>query len=366
MAPHQLTPQDARRIAVRAQLLAAGRPTDLLETVRHLTLVQDDPTAAVVPSAELVLWSRLGSAYVLGDVRDAVADGSLVEMSMMLRPAEDMALFTAEMAAWPGVGVLKDWEVALEHWVEANDDCRRDILEKLYDEGPLPGSELPDVTLVPWRSSGWNDDRNVRMLLEVMVARGEVATAGREGRVRLWDLAERVYPDLPPVPLEDALRIRRERRLRALGIARAKTTQMPGEPGDVGDAGEEAVVEGVRGRWRVDPAYLDQAFVGRTALLSPLDRLIIDRKRMAEVFDFDYQLEMYKPAAQRRFGYWAMPVLVGDRLVGKLDATAERERGVLRVDALHEDQPWDASVREEVWAEVEALADFLDLVLEAP
>jgi uncharacterized protein YcaQ len=87
---------------------------------------------------------------------------------------------------------------------------------------------------------------------------------------------------------------------------------------------------------------------------------------MGELFAFDYQLEMYKAAAKRRWGYWAMPVLVGDRLVGKLDATAERERGVLRVDAVHEDEPWDASVRDDVWAEVEALADFLDLVLETP
>jgi len=366
VAPHQLTPQQARRVAVRAQLLAAERPTDLLDTVRHLTLVQDDPTAAVAPSAELVVWSRLGSAYALGGLRDAVADGSLVETSMMLRPAEDVALFTAEMAAWPGVGELDDWEVALEGWVEANDDCRRDILDKLHDEGPLPSTELPDMTLIPWRSSGWNDDRNVRMLLEVMVARGEVATAGREGRVRLWDLAARVYPDLPPVPLEDALRIRRERRLRALGIARGRAAVSPGEPNDVGDAGEEAVVEGVRGRWRVDPVYLGGGFEPRVALLSPLDRLHLDRRRMTELFGFDYQLEMYKPAATRRWGYWAMPVLVGDRLLGKLDATAERDRGVLRVDAIHEDEPWDAGVRDAVTAEVEALAGFLDLVVERP
>ena len=365
MPPHQLTPQDARRIAVRAQLLASARPTDLLETVRHLTLVQDDPTAAVAPSAELVLWSRLGSAYALGDVRDAVADGQLVEMSMMLRPAEDVALFTAEMAAWPGVGPLTDWEVALEHWVEANDDCRRDILDKLYDEGPLPSGELPDLTLVPWRSSGWNDDRNVRMLLEVMVARGEVATAGREGRVRLWDLAERVYPDLPPVPLDDALRIRRERRLRA-------PRHRPGE--DDADAGRAQPRRRRRrgGRRRGGPRDV----AGRPGVPGPGLRRAgppcsrrwtgwyIDRKRMGELFAFDYQLEMYKPAAKRRFGYWAMPVLVGDRLVGKLDATAERDRGVLRVDALHEDEPWDESVRDDVWAEVEALADFLDLVVE--
>ena len=204
-----------------------------------------------------------------------------------------------------------DWQQALEHWVEANDDCRRDILDKLYDEGPLPARELPDLTLVPWRSSGWNDDRNVRMLLELMVARGEVASAGREGRDRLWDLAERVYPDVPPVPLDEALRIRRERRLRALGIARARATVMPGEPNHVGEAGEPAVVEGVRGTWRVDPAATStRPFAGRAALLSPLDRLVFDRKRMAELFEFDYQLEMYKPAAKRRLGYWAMPMLV--------------------------------------------------------
>lgn len=77
---------------MHAQLLAAEPPTDLLGTVQHLTLVQDDPTAAVAPSAELVMWSRLGSAYAPGGLRDAVADGGLVEMSMLLRPGEDVAL----------------------------------------------------------------------------------------------------------------------------------------------------------------------------------------------------------------------------------------------------------------------------------
>jgi len=143
---------------------------------------------------------------------------------------------------------------------------------------------------------------------------------------------------------------------------------VPGEPTAVGGAGEAAVVEGVRGRWRVDPAYLQDldGFEGRVAVLSPIDRLVIDRKRMVELFAFDYQLEMFKPAAKRRWGYWAMPVLVGDRLLGKVDATAERDRGVLRVDAIHEDEPFDRRTRAAVRAEVEALAHWLDLEPELP
>jgi len=363
---HELTAEQARRIAVRAQLLTDDRPTDLLDLVRHLTYVQDDPTAAVAPSAHVVAWSRLGPAYRRAGLDEAVAAGALIDLQQLLRPAEDLALFRAEMAAWPGVGELKDWEHGLARWVEANDDCRRDILDKLYDEGPLTTRELPDVTLIPWRSSGWNDDRNVRMLLSMLVQRGEVASAGRDGRERLWDLAERVYPDVEPVPLEDALRIRDERRLRSLGIARARSAQMPGEPNHVGQAGEPAVVEGVRGTWRVDPAYVVEAFEPRTALLSPLDRLVYDRKRLADLFDFDYQLEMYKPKVKRRWGYWALPVLHGDRLVGKVDATAERDRGVLRVDAVHEDEPFDAATAAAVDAEIESLATWLDLELEHP
>jgi hypothetical protein len=125
-----------------------------------------------------------------------------------------------------------------------------------------------------------------------MVRRGEVAVAGRKGRDRLWDLAERVYPANPVVPAGEAQRIRDERRLRALGIARARGPECPVEPQGVGEAGEPAVVEGVRGTWWVDPAQLGQPFSGRAALLSPFDRLAYDRKRMAEIFEFDYQLEI--------------------------------------------------------------------------
>ncbi|HET6967330.1 MAG TPA: crosslink repair DNA glycosylase YcaQ family protein [Ornithinibacter sp.] len=360
---HHLSRRDARRIAVRAQLLDAPRPTDLLEVLRRLTLVQFDLTAHVAPSADLVLWGRLGRTYSPVDLDGLLESGRVVELGGLLRPAEDIALFRAEMRAWPGPEPWRDWQVANREWLHANRACHDDVLERLRSDGPLPARELPDTCVVPWRSSGWNDDRNVRMLLAVLEERGEVAVAGREGRERLWDLAERVFPDTPTVPLEESRHERDRRRLRALGIARATAQKHPYEPNDVGDAGEPAEVEGVRGRWRVDPEQLDRPFRGRAALLSPLDRLVIDRTRLADLFESDYQLEMYKPAASRRWGYWAMPVLHGDRLVGKLDATTDLGAGILRVNALHWDLDPSRAMADAVHREVRALATWLDVDL---
>jgi uncharacterized protein len=189
-----------------------------------------------------------------------------------------------------------------------------------------------------------------------------VAITGRVGRERLWDLAERVYSgNADGLSVGEAARIKNERRLAALGIARAQAREMPMEPIHVGGAGEPAVVEGVKGEWRVDPSYLDGAFKGRTALLSPFDRLIHDRVRAEELFDFEYALEMYKPAAKRRWGYFALPILHGDRLAGKLDAIADRKASVLRVNAIHEDVPFTAAMTTAVKREIGDLAAWLGL-----
>jgi uncharacterized protein len=357
---HQLSRTDARRIAVRAQLLDSARPADLAETVRHLTLLQNDLTAAVAPSAELVAWSRLGSSLPRSAVADAVEEQALIELHGMLRPAEDLVLYRAEMAEWPGLDEVPYWLEGQAAWVAANDDFRRDLLDELMRDGPLTQSELPDTCTVPWRSSGWNDNRNVAMMLEMLVQRGEVAVAGRRGRDKLWDLASRIYPDQEVVPSAEAQRIRNERRLHALCIARAKAPVNPGEPNGVQDAGESAVIAGVKGQWRVDLSYLDGMFSGRTAVLSPLDRLVFDRKRMVEIFEFHYQLEMYKPAAKRRWGYWAMPILYGDHLVGKVDAATEQKQGVLRVDAIHQDVPFTKTMTAKVNRELTDLAAWLE------
>jgi uncharacterized protein YcaQ len=353
---HRLTKAQARRIAVRAQLLDTSRPTELLTVVQDLTLLQIDPTAAIAPSADLVAWSRLGSAYQPVHLQEAVEqDRTLFERDAMVRPIGDLGLHLAGAADWP------DYD-RTRAWLRDNDSFRRDILDLLGSSGPMTSRDIPDTCVVAWTSTGWTNNRNVTQMLESLMMRGEIAIAGRLGRERVWDLAGRVYPADVVVPsVEEANQAKNERRLASLGIARQKRPATPLEPVDVGEAGEPAVVEGTKGEWRVDPTALGEDFEGRTALLSPFDRLVYDRVRAQELFDFEYTLEMYKPAAKRRWGYFALPILHGDRLVGKVDATADRKASVLRVNAIHEDAKFTRTMTKAVQVELEDLASWLGL-----
>ncbi|GAA1958331.1 DNA glycosylase AlkZ-like family protein [Microbacterium deminutum] len=352
----RLDRDEARRIAVRAQLVSADRPADIVETVDGLTVVNIDPTAAVAPSAELILWSRLGWPFQPADLaRAAEVDRTVFEWTGFYRPMSDLALYRPTMRGAPHYARTREW-------LAANDRFHRDVLARLRADGPVRSSEIPDTSQVSWPSSGWTNDRNVTQLLEILAGCGEVAVAGREGKERRWDLAERVYPaEVEELTLDEARTRRNERRLASLGIARAKAAGQPVEPLDVGHAGEEAVVDGVAGTWRVDPAAVGAPFEGRTALLSPFDRLVFDRRRAEDLFGFEYILEMYKPAAQRRWGYFALPILYEDRLVGKLDAAADRKAGVFRVAAIHEDAPFTEEMADAVHLEIRELADWLGL-----
>jgi uncharacterized protein YcaQ len=355
---HSLTRAQARRIALRATMLDAERPTDLMTVVERLTALPVEPTKAIAPSYDLVSWSRLGAAYEPGDLDDLLAGRELYEDADGIRPMADLRLHLADMAAFPSYDEVRDW-------LEANELFRNEVLDVLDADGPLPSRQVKATAQVPWKSSGWNTDRNVRTMLSCLLQRGEVAVNGRVGTQRCYDLAERVYPaDVEAVAPEEARRLKDAARLRGLGIARAQGTRLPGEPIHVGDAGEPAAVAGTDGEWRVDPSYLTGGFRGRAALLSPFDPVCRDRVRMADLFEFDYVLEMYKPAARRRWGYFALPILAGDRLVGKLDATADRKAGRLFVDAVHEDVSFTRAMSEAIDAEITALAAWLGLTPE--
>lgn len=353
---HRLTRDQARRIAVRAQLLDAQRPGDVVEVAEQLGAVKIDPTATIAPCEHTVLWSRIGWSYEPGQLTKAVeVDRLLFEFDGAFRPLSVLPLLLPEMRRFPR-------RESTRQWLEANDRFRRDVLARLRAEGPLLAGRIPDTAQVSRAPDGWSGSNQVPIMLDLLLRRGEVAIVGREGRHRRWDLAERVHPaDLPVYDEDEAAALLAERRLQALGIARQKSPWSR-----VGLAGEAATVEGSTWKFRVDPeviASLDEEgdgdVGGRVALLNPYDGMLFDRPRLQEIFDFAYVLEQFKPKPQRRYGYFAHPILMGDRFVGMLDAEVDRTRGLLRVNAVHEFAPFEPEEHDMIRAEIEELAQWL-------
>ena len=348
MAGPHLSRQAARRIAIVAQQLDAPPPDDgLVPLIEQLTLVQLDPTAAIAPSADLVAWSRLGGSYQHEQMRAGLEDDrTLFEYRGFIRAMSDLPLYRPLMAAWPSEH--DGWTQRVQRWMHANRNFERYILAELDRSGPLLSRELEDRADEPWPSSGWTNNRNVTQMLEFLAAQGKIAITARVGNQRVFDLADQVYPDVAAMDAVDAARERDVRRLRSLGIARASM---------VGDAGVIATVEGTSGEWRVQADLIDASFTGRTALLSPFDRLVNDRVRLRELFEFEYKLEMFVPVDKRIWGYYALPVLHEDRFVARLDAKADRKRKALRINAVHVEPGIESGIETDV---IEAIDDEID------
>ena len=354
---HPLTRDQARRLAVRAQLLDAERPGDVVEVAEQLGYVKIDPTATIAPCEQTVLWSRIGWSYEAGQLVKAVEiDRLLFEFDGAFRPMSLLPLMLPAMRRWPQ-------RESTRQWLDANARFRDDVLARLRAEGPLLAADIPDTAQVSRAPDGWSGSNQVPIMLDFLLRQGQVAIVGREGRHRRWDLAERVYPsDLPEHDEEEAKQLLHQRTLQAAGIAKE---------GDrwwnrVGNSGEAATVEGSRWKFRVDPeaiATLDQDDGGRVAFLNPYDSMLFDRPRLKEIFEFEYVLEQFKPKPQRRYGFFAHPILMGDRFVGMLDAEVDRAREVLQVNAVHEFLPFEPEEDEMVRAEIAELGEWLGVTV---
>lgn len=365
----------ARRLAISAQLLdapkRAGTRTGILDVVRQLTRLQLDPTRAVERSHLLVLFSRIGpfDRELLRTLLEE--ERALFEHRAFIVPIEDYPLYAAVMRRWPIGDSARS--VKIRAWLKANTALRRSLLSQLRRRGPSLMRDLGGKGLESWRSTGWTNERDRSQMLEFLWAQGKVAVHSRRGGERVWDVAERVLPtDAPTLPVAE-YRVRAVTRLlRARGLATPRQLEWPFL--GVTDArrtlaeipAEPVEVEGVKGEWWVHADDLPLIrkiergdWKGRTTVLSPFDTLVSNRERAEALWGFRFRLEIYVPKDEREYGFFVLPILHGDRLVGRVDSETDRRERVYRVNAVH----WEPGAPKEAKTALEpALAELAEFV----
>jgi uncharacterized protein YcaQ len=397
MTPLTLTPQEARRLAVAAQLLEAPRPNptkaDVLDTIRQITCLQIDPINVVARTQLLVLFSRLGQ-YNPADLEILLWDDKeLFEYwahaaSIVL--ADDYPIFRPQMGhREPGNGL---WRQRAHDWWMANTRFRQDILDEMAARGPLNAEEIASQADVSWPyDNTWGGGKDVGIMLDMMWWRGYVTVTRRRGNgyglKKQWGLMEHQLGDRvhePPIDRPALVRRAVERAMPALGPARLRDVRRyftrhiyPDLSAALAGLEADGVIQKVairdeNGEWP-GPWYLHNdslpelerlrrgEWQPQTILLSPFDNLIADRDRTHLLFDFFYRIEIYTPAAKRQYGYYVMPILHGDRIIGRVDPKMDRQAKRLIINAIHLEpgvSP-DEAMRTAITGAIESLAVFL-------
>ncbi len=388
-----LSPTQARRLAITRQRLAGKRATPdargIMDVMRDLGCLQIDPISAVARSPLLVLWSRLG-------VYDPAHLDALLwrERKLIEYWAHCASIVLTEdypIHHWLMRNYATDdsaWDRRVRQWINDNAALRHTILARIRRDGPLPARELAEDGIAPqaWVSSGWTSGRNVSRMLDFLWMQGKIMVAGRNGLQKTWDLTEHVLPAWTPREKWSGREIARraaEPSLRALGVATPRQIERhytrgryPGLQNVLAELEAESRIERVqivdakrgaawRGDWFIHSdnvpllEQLSRDWQPRTTLLSPFDNLICDRARTRGLFDFDYTIEIYVPAAQRKYGYYVLPILRGDRLIGRIDPTMDRANQRLTINAVYAERDAPKSAARAIADAVEDLAAFL-------
>ncbi|WP_026249243.1 winged helix-turn-helix domain-containing protein [Streptomyces sp. LaPpAH-108] len=329
-----LTADDARRIALRAQGLlgAPDRRAGVRGVLRHLGAVQLDTISVLARSHELVPYARLGAVG-----RQAVESAYWQDTRAFEYWSHAACVLPVE--EWPHFAFRRRAYRSRPHWNhQLPEGTYEQVIKQLQSEGPLTATELGGAK----RTSEWWDWSGTKVAVERALMYGEVVCVERRGWKRVYDLAERAIPDaLLHDDMDDAECLRRLVRLagESLGVGTradiADYHRLKGEQVEavIADSGLVPVeVEGwAKPAW-ADPAALATAPRGRhrTTLLSPFDSLIWERARTERLFGFTHRLEAYVPKQKRVHGYFAMPVLSGGRLVGRVDPAREGRTLVAR------------------------------------
>ena len=388
-----ITLPTARRLFIQRQRLNDLNPSNdaagILNVVRDLGCLQLDPISAVARSHQLVVRSRVGN-YDLAALDQLLwIDRSLFEYwahmaSIVL--TEDYPIHHLLMRTYLRGQPQTAWRQRTQQWLKANQKLQRHILQELRRHGPLPARvfENPSEAEAGWYSSGWTSGRDVSQMLDYLWTTGKIMVAGRSGIQKLWDLSERCLPEWTPrekLSEKEVVRRATQKALRALGVGTPQhVTQhftrkrYPHLKERLHELVAEGVIERIhvadeKGEWYIHTADLplldwieaDDIAFERTTLLSPFDNLICDRARTAKLFNFNFRVEIYTPQHKRKFGYYVLPILHGDRLIGRIDPKMDREHGRLHIHAVHaeKDAPLSRKTARAIRTAIEDLATFL-------
>ena len=356
MGPIEISREAARTLLLAAQGLGSppehpATRDDVLDAIRRMGVLQIDSISVVARSPYLVLWSRIG-AYDPTWLDDLLAEGALFEYwshAACFIPVEDYGLYRR---------LMLDKTDKTRAWMEAHPDALEHVMGHIREEGPVRSAEFARTD---GKAGGWWEWKPEKRALEHLFAAGELMISHRENFHRVYDLRERVLANALP-DWEDALapneqEVRRAlavKAVRALGVAVARWVPDYFRTPKRGSAAllEELADEGSLLRATIEdfdePAYVhpdnaglaEEAASGGlrssvTTLLSPFDPVVWDRARALELFGFDYKIEVYTPAAKRRYGYYSLPMLHDGALVGRLDAKAHRKEAIFEVKAVH-------------------------------
>lgn len=349
----------ARNVMLAAQHLdrlqnQPATKADVLETIRRMCLLQIDTISVVARSPYLVLWSRLGD-YQPKWLDELLTEGALFEYwahAMCFLPIEDYALYRRRMLdamndkVWPFKWAMK--------WSREHPKVMKKVRTHLQKNGAVRSAEFENESHVPGGWWNWKEEKDA---LEIMLLTGEVMIARRQNFQRVYDLRERILPNWDDAALPTSKELHNTlalRAVRALGIAFPSwvpnyfNVPKKGIPNRLETLAQEGLLQRVEVKGFDGSAYvhpdqfhlIEAAISGDleptlTTLLSPFDPLVSDRNRALELFDFDYRIECYTPAAKRRYGYFTLPILQRGKIIGRLDPKAYRAQGIFEVKALH-------------------------------
>ena len=385
--------QDARRLAVTRQHLAGKQPgkasrDHILAVVRDLTFVQWDPIEVVAPSHVLSLWNRVGN-FRLSDLDRLLWDEKKlfehwVNFAAALVLTEDYPLYYSMMIRYPE-SIGKSWgsrKPMTRKFLAEHKALGESILNQLR-EGPLQLTQFKDYVRTK-SVDAWGSGSDVSSMLFHLNMSGKVMVVGHQGNRNVWGLSDVFLPSWvkkKELKGDEVERMAAQRAIRGLGTASPPEINYYFPRGRYQNLRRALVslledssihqvrIAGYQGR---DERYLHHSDIGllesmngdwqpRVSLLPPFDNLICGRGRTNRIFGFDYNHEMFLPQEKRKFGYYVLPILWGDRLIGRIDPVMERSKERLVINSVHAEPaaPGDKEVAQKIGDAIQGLAEFL-------